>query len=306
MNLKKRRAFISFPEQHGSDSALLASQKILDGLNLRFSVKIYSQAGIPAEAYIDVYNLNRDDLQFLTTSAATWLSKRSLIQLYAGYDDDVRMLFSGQIMDAPPDGNPDINLRIKGISGPEWMTQTINMQKSTVKIVDLINAAADAMKYPVNMPDWLKQGNEWLNRQIDDFSFTGTPFDLLKTIQEMCGGFNLDGRGFNLSAYNDNIYVWGTAPQTDNAQEKLLVSSDTGMIGYPHATGVGVNIKTLLNPNVKCGDMITLKSKRVPIVNGDYYITAITHEGELRADEWYTTLECAHAANFSKKVITDE
>ena len=105
--MRKRRAFISFPEQHGSDSNLLASQKVLDGLNIRFNVKIYSQMGIPAEAYISIYNLNREDMQFLTTSAATWLAQQSLIQLYAGYDNDVRCLFSGQIMDAPPEGYPD-------------------------------------------------------------------------------------------------------------------------------------------------------------------------------------------------------
>lgn len=303
--MRQRRAFISFPEQHGSGAELLLDQKALDGLNVRFSVKIYSQAGIPAQAYIDVYNLNRDDLQFLTTSAATWLNKRSLIQLYAGYDDDVRMLFSGQIMDAPPEGNPDVVLSVRGISGPEWMTQTIDVQKNNLRIIDLIDYCSSVMQYPVNMPDWLRKSNEWLNTQIDNFSYTGTPMDLLRKIQNMCGGFCIDSRGIVLSAYNDQIYVWAPATSAENEGNKLLVSKNTGMVGYPHPTGVGVDVKMLLNPNVKCGDMIHLESERVPICNGDYYITAITHEGELRADEWYTTLECAHATNFAQKVITE-
>lgn len=302
--MKKRRAFISFPEQHGSDSNLLSSQKVLDGLNVRFNVKIYSQIGIPAEAYISIYNLNREDMQFLTTSAATWMAQQSLIQLYAGYDNDVKCLFSGQIMDAPPTGFPDLSLEIKGISGAEWMSKQIDIQKSNLKMIDLIDYTSSVTGYPVNIPSTLRKTNEALNKRLENFSYTGSVWNLLDKIQDMTGGFDIGDKSVILSTYNDNTYVWTPNPTEEG--EMLLVSEKTGMIGVPHPTGTGVDVTILLNPDINTGDKIYLDSKRVPQCNGTYYVTAIQHEGEIRGNTWQTTLSCSHTGNYTKGVDNEE
>lgn len=302
--MRKRRVFISFPEQHGSDSSLLASQKVLDGLNIRFNVKIYSNIGIPAEAYISIYNLNREDMQFLTTSAATWLAQQSLIQLYAGYDDNVKCLFSGQIMDAPPEGFPDMALNIKGISGANWMSNQIDVQKANLKLGDLIDYTSSVTGYPVNIPSYIRKSNEMLNKHIEDFSYTGSAWNLLDKIQDMTGGFDIGDKSIILSTYNDNTYVWSPNPSTEG--KYLLINEESGMIGIPHPTGVGVDITMLLNPDVNAGDIIYLDSKRVPQCNGSYYITAIHHEGELRGNQWQTTISCSHTANYTKEVNNEE
>ena len=302
--MRKRRAFISFPEQHGSDSNLLASQKVLDGLNIRFNVKIYSQMGIPAEAYISIYNLNREDMQFLTTSAATWLAQQSLIQLYAGYDNDVRCLFSGQIMDAPPEGYPDLALNIKGISGAEWMGKQIDIQKANLKVMDLIDYTSSVTGYPVNIPASLRNTNEALNKKLENFSYTGTVFNLLDKIQDMTGGFDIGDKSVILSTYNDNTYVWTPTPNQEG--KTLYITEKTGMIGVPHPTGTGVDITMLLNPDVNTGDTIYLESKRVPQCNGTYFVTAIQHEGELRGNMWQTKLSCSHTAKYTKGVNNEK
>jgi len=294
--MRKRKVFVRFPTKHGSSPSLLSNLKSIDGVNIKFAVSIYSQAGLPAETIIEVYNLNRKDLEFLTTSASTWLDRSALIQLWAGYDDNVRMLFSGQILEAPPNGNPDVALTIKGLSDMQWFTENIQVNMSETTLLGLINKASEAMGYVVNIPEETRNQNVWLNTRIENFSYTGTPMGLMAKIQAMCGGFAVDKRAFVLSVYNNEVFLWdGVVPR---GRKKLLVSKKTGMVGYPHPTGVGVNIKMLLNPTVKCGDIIQLKSDRVPICNGDYFVTAIKHEGELRGGRFYTTLECSHAKHF--------
>lgn len=294
--MRKRRAFIRFPETHGSDASLLAFQKELDGLNIKFTATIYSQAGMPAETHIEVFNLNRKDMQFLTTSAATWLEKQSLIQLYAGYDDDVKLIFSGMIMDAIPQGNPDVGLTIKGLSDMQWMTDNVQIKMTDTTIMGLIEKVAELMNYTINIPEELKNDNEWLNKKIDEFSYTGTPMGFLGRVQAMCGGFRLDEKSYMLSVFNNELYLWN-AKTRENAP-RLLINKHTGMVGYPHPTGYGVNVKLMLNPNIRCGDVIRIESERIPMCNGDYYVSAIRHEGEVRANEWYTTLECSHAKHF--------
>ena len=288
--MRKRRAFISFPEQHGSDSNLLTSQKVLDGLNIGFRVKIYSDMGVPAEAYIDIYNLNRDDLQFLTTSAATWMSQQTLIQLYAGYDDDVNLIFGGQIMEAPPQGYPDLALHIRCLTGMDWMSKSIDVQKANIKMGDLIDYISSVTGYPVNIPAALRRSNEFLNKKIDEFSYTGSVYNLLDKIQSMAGGFSIGGKSVFLSSYNDNTYVWNTEQKQEG--KTLYISKGTGMVGVPELTAVGANVRTLLNTKVRTGDVVYLHSDRVPRADGQYYVTSILHEGELRGTAWYTTLGC--------------
>lgn len=290
--MKQRRVILSFPEVHGRSGSLLSGrQKVLDGVNIRFDVKINGEANVPAECFCDVYNLNRDDIKFLTTSAAYWLDKPTLMQLYAGYDNDVKMIFSGLIMNATPDGNPDVAVKIRAISGQEWMASSINFAKSNIKIFDLLQYAAQEMGYPVNCPDWIKRQNENLNKVIDDYSFTGTKYDLLREIQAMVGGFDNSEQGVNFSIINNELVVSSNAPPTGS---RLLISKDSGMVGYPQPTGVGCNVKMLLNTRVKPGDWVRIQSNRISIVNRDFKVTAIRYHGELRGNEFYTTLECSH------------
>lgn len=287
--MRKRRAFISFPLQHGSDSNLLTSQKVIDGLNIGFTVKIYSQVGVPSEAYITIYNLNREDMQFLTTSAATWIQQQTLIQLYAGYDDDVKLIFGGMINEAPPSGYPDVALSVKCLNGIQWMTKNIDVKKSNLKMVDLIDYVSSVTEWPVNIPDSLRSTNEVLNRRIEEFNYTGTVYNLLDKIQSMMGGFSVDKDSVFLSAYNDNIFIWSPTQKAEG--HTLLVNKESGMIGLPELTKLGVTVKMLLNTGINTGDVIKVESDRVPLATGFYRVTMITHEGELRSNRWFTTLE---------------
>lgn len=288
--MRKRRAFVAFPTEHSTNVSALKNAKILEGLNIRFNVKCVSSFGIPEYANIDIYNPNREDLEFLTTSAETWMKKQSLIQLFVGYDDNVNCIFSGRIMEAPVEGYPDLALHIKGQSGAEYMSDVITVEKDNIKVIDLIDYTSSVTGYPVNIPTQIRNTNESLNKTLEHFSFTGTPWRLLDEIQAMSGGFDVENKGFNLGVYNDQTYVW--TPEQATEGRTLLISEKTGMIGVPSLQSYGITVKTLLNPNVVVGDVVEVVSNRMPIVNGAYYINEILHEGELRGRSWYTTLRC--------------
>ncbi len=94
-----------------------------------------------------------------------------------------------------------------------------------------------------------------------------------------------------------------------------LISSKTGLIGTPEQTQAGLNIRTLLNPAIKVGQLIQLDS---PInqfrfgldltatsttnaftalqnqVNsqGLYYVMVANHSGDTRGQNWYTDMVC--------------
>ena len=288
--MRNRVAYIEFPQTE------LGAIKRLDGLNIRFNVSIFTQNGMPADARIEVYNPDREDLKFLTTTTRTALQKNYLFKLYAGYEGEVRLMFSGQVFEATPSSYPDVILSIRGHSNIKWWGNPFDIQKSNIKLIDLIDVAAEKIGATVNIDDSLRRNNPLLNKTCDDFSFTGSPMELLEKIQSMMGGISADPQTVFISCYNDNINVW--SPSVQSGARKLKINQHTGMIGLPRPTGAGCEVDILMNTGIQTGDLVEITSERMPILNGDYYVVAIEHTGELRGNTWQTTLTCTSVNQF--------
>lgn len=105
-----------------------------------------------------------------------------------------------------------------------------------------------------------------------------------------------------------------------------VISVSTGLIGVPEQTQAGIQIKTLLNPSIKIGQLIRLDSqinqfrfnldlpsqtsntaialqnKLAPNIGpstgnpadqqGLYYVMVANHKGDTREQDWYTDLTC--------------
>lgn len=93
--------------------------------------------------------------------------------------------------------------------------------------------------------------------------------------------------------------------------ERVVLTSKTGMIGAPQQTNEGVNVKCLLNPNIKIASRIEIDNKSIerlkinlsvpnsaanipaPLTaDGVYYVLVAEHQGDTRGVEWYTSLIC--------------
>jgi hypothetical protein len=93
--------------------------------------------------------------------------------------------------------------------------------------------------------------------------------------------------------------------------EAVLLTSKTGMIGTPQQTNEGVNVKCLLNPNLKISGRIKIDNASIqrfkinlsvpnspanipaPLTaDGVYYVLVVEHQGDTRGVEWYSNLIC--------------
>ena len=298
--MRHRRAYLVFPEKHGDNPDLLKATKLLAGLNIGFSMQITSGTGMTGNANITVYNLNREDMGFLSTCAAKWQQQKALMQLYVGYsydpednrEDEIKCIFSGWVFTSQPEGYPDLALKLNGQTGTDWTKHIIDINKQDLTIMDLIDYTSSVTQYPVNINSKLRATNMLLNKRLENFSYTGTSWGLMQKIQEMIGdGFVANKDGVMLSTYNDQTFVY--SPDSGLTSGNILyVSEKSGMIGVPHPISDGIEVTTILNTKVNIGDKIYLESKRMPIINGYYYITSFNHTGELRGKTWQTTLKC--------------
>jgi hypothetical protein len=96
-----------------------------------------------------------------------------------------------------------------------------------------------------------------------------------------------------------------------------VITPSTGLIGVPEQTQNGLNIRVLLNPNIKIGQVVKLDHTDInklrfgldlnslsnnlfldnlllntPNPDGLYYVMVANHTGDSRGTEWYTDMNC--------------
>jgi len=92
----------------------------------------------------------------------------------------------------------------------------------------------------------------------------------------------------------------------------IVLTSATGLIGFPEQTQNGIRVRTLLNPSIKIGSRIQIDNESVQRFNfnlsipgqvsnflvpslsddGFYKVLISEHEGDTRGNNWYTDLVC--------------
>lgn len=73
------------------------------------------------------------------------------------------------------------------------------------------------------------------------------------------------------------------------ADEAVLLSQATGMIGAPEATDNGLVLKCLCNPALKIGGLVRVQSI-LDYFNGDYKIVHLQHAGDGIGGDWLSTI----------------
>jgi hypothetical protein len=107
-----------------------------------------------------------------------------------------------------------------------------------------------------------------------------------------------------------------------------LISPSAGLVGVPEQTQNGIEIRTLLNPALRIGQLIqldstvnllragldresflqkqTLRTSLKTNADGLYYVMVANHSGDTRGNEWYTDLVCLAADATQIKQFVDQ
>ncbi|GAB2938306.1 hypothetical protein [Hafnia psychrotolerans] len=149
----------------------------------------------------------------------------------------------------------------------------------------------------------------------------GNTSDTMNDIAEKCDA--------NWWYENNQVHV---VPETKYLDYTIVLNANTGLIGMPQQTmGAGINVRCLINPNIKLGGLIrldqtsvyraSLSNEQVGMspgvlgetttdgnvyvngvpgdgqlaainLDGDYFVGAINYTGDTRGQAWYMDLLC--------------
>jgi hypothetical protein len=125
--------------------------------------------------------------------------------------------------------------------------------------------------------------NNGVSVQLSNPYFAGSTLDKIKRCVEISH--------INASISLDTLTIW---PKTGSVAttNDIVISKDTGMVGYPTFSSLGLSISTQFNPLINVGQMVTVQSE-LPVAAGKWNVYSLYHrlQSETPNGAWFTQLE---------------
>jgi hypothetical protein len=263
------------------------NQRIIRQLRIGFEIKKSIQS-YPNLAKIVIYNPNKDTI-------AVCQKKYSKVLLSAGYENDEKLLFKGQIRTAliNKKGVDQIVTIFSGDGQKDWEGSFFNKTYSSDTKLDVIIDQLVGSFQNTTKGIIPKLGS--IGDKMRGQTLSGLTRDILDQFAQNYGfQWSIQDGVFNLRKNNE----------IDTSTEMLVINSLTGMIGEPTVTHIGADVKILLNANAKPNAAFKVESIGSSVQQGNLYfqeprktraegiykIFEVVHNGDTHSDEWSTSI----------------
>ena len=262
--------------------------KTIDGLRIVFNIT-KSLHSFPNIAKIDIYNANQDTLSILQT-------RYSELAFNAGYTGSLRLLFSGQIRNVfqRKIGPDNITTIFAGDGEQDWQNSIFNKTLSeNIAIKQVVSEIAASFQ------GTLLGTLEGLDAPADKLlgqTLSGSSKDILNKLAE--------DYGFQWSI-QDGSLITVANDKTLEGTEAVLINNNSGMIGSPTVTELGVNVTTLLNPMLLPNRAFKVESSFADVAiggvqfreikrttgEGIYKIFQVIFDGDTHGTNWFSIVD---------------
>lgn len=275
----------------------------LDFADMRVSFQVRrGDRQTPNSADVRIYNLKDDTANKIGTKEFTQLS------IEAAYQGNAGLIFQGQIKQVRK-GRIDQKTTYvdvtaaDGDSAYHFSTIARSLAANFPPVDGLLGMIQSLAQAGIQQPVKLPQIPP--NKRVRGRVFYGVTRDELRDFCEA-----------NDMKWSIQDGVLTLIPLTGYLPAPIpVISPSTGLIGVPEQTQNGIEIRSLLNPLIKIGQLIKLDStdinrlrlgldqastsnnlalqQQVKInADGLYYVMVANHSGDTRANEWYTDMVC--------------
>jgi hypothetical protein len=251
--------------------------RIIEGLATTVDIE---KAGLPDKntAKVKIANLNLAEMEQLTFLAFRPLqSRKNKIMIEAGEKGkELSVVFKGDITSSFPDFStaPDIFLNIEAMAS----SFSLQMNTSPTSIDGEISA-------PVLFEQFANEAgfgfiNNGISATVKNSTFVGSP---PQKAEQLAKEINCE------LIIDDENYI---VQKWDEAQGvAVVVSPESGLIGYPSFTNDGISCKSFFNPALKFGGQIRLESM-LPRATGFWKITKLAHSlSAYTTGEWTSSID---------------
>jgi len=256
----------------------------------------------PANCMFSIYNVSNDTRNRFIRGEFT------KVFLEAGYGDNSSTIFTGNIKDKRVGSENSVDTFVEVLAGDGDVGLNFSLINTTLaagsRPADHIDACYSALsgygidKGQIDSPDSyeLPRGKTMFGSTKSHLRKIGFANQMSLTVQDSA--------------------LQGLKHSSSLKQEAVVLNTKTGLVGSPVLTAEGVNVKMLLNPQLKIGSILQIESSLIQrealqqqdtevngntesngshatlASNGIYRVIALEHVGDNRGNDWYTTVVC--------------
>jgi hypothetical protein len=250
--------------------------------NLRMSVIVEGAGGMAgATAVGAIYGLTLSTMNALTviTYNPNYVSQKPISVSAGDSATGVQLIFSGTVWWAAMDGQnqPNVCFRFHatGNGAPNAMTTEPTSFKGKVPVTQMLQKLSGKAG--------LSFENSGISAMLNNPYFPGSVGHQIRQICQHAGVEHIIEKGV--------LAVWnpGQGRQTGGG---VVISPQTGMVGYPTFTQAGLVVKSKFRPELGFAQIFTVQSDYQPAC-GSWINTHITHEIEclMPNGQWFTVVE---------------
>ncbi len=271
---------LAFQLNNGKSFAGTSSNILtLSGLRVAATIVKAGGAGMTVTR-IRAYGLSQSVMNQLSTyGAPPDFASSAAVQVSAGDAESgmsVASIGSIQTAIAEYSGAPEVAFDVTAYTG---LLHAILPGKPTS-----INGSADCAQIMQQLATTMgyQFENSGVSVQLSHPYFSGSA----RTQAQECA----EAGDFNWIIDDDTLAIWPKGGARKGTV--VLVSPETGMVGFPRFMLQGVVVKTLYNPSVRYGSVIKVDSSLQPAC-GLWGVTQMVHEltSETPGGDWFTTMQ---------------
>lgn len=252
-------------------------------ISLKIDFDITSKTGSFSDGSVTIYNLTKNDMFFLASSAQTGVGgifKQNKLQLECGYNGNLAIILSGNIYEVSCDftsADKKITLKARGNIAQNFKGDLAFSLKGSVDLKDICTELAQKLDLILDYDSAIKP------RNASGYSFLGRGANMLNELRAMYSDLNFfiteDGATLKVQP-KENATIKG----------EIALSENTGLVGIPTPTQYGLQAISLLNPALKVGGWVKLESTQIAQYNGIWYIYEVKNKGTNQGNEWLSVL----------------
>lgn len=251
-----------------------------EGLDIRATGTKYDNA-TQNECTVTISNLAKDVRDQILTETSPFLKPeaRKRLILQAGRQSyGVKQIFVGEVFASSISQPPDIAITLKTATGATKNLEVVSIsQPAMTSLSSIAKQVGKDLGVGVRF--------EASDKKIANYSFAGSP---TKQIQKLAEAGNVD------AFLDDETLVVKDSNRGVGNRVKVL-NLETGMIGVPEFTEVGVKVKYLLDADSAIGGLLKITSILNPALNGTYIIYKLSFEIASRDTPFYYVAEAKRA-----------
>lgn len=261
----------------------------IDGNTFTFEgLNIYARgtkwrSAIMSQCEIRIFNLTQEQRKFILTQASPIVRPPALLKpinvsLDVGRESyGTFRLFEGQVFQGGVTQPPDIGIILNSLTNNYQLSMTQDFTQSSIATLKTIaQQAADSMTPPLTLEF------SATNKQIENFSYTGSPQGMIDELNQMGG----------IIAHIDNGTLIVTDADKPRGDTIRLINKANGMVGVPQPTASGCLVKMMIDNSIEIGAQVQVESKINPGVNGNYIVRQMDFEVANRDNPFWYTLQC--------------